>query len=569
LQANQDQLEPIIEALCAGLFADYESKASAFTKAHTKEALWSALAVAHGVALDVLERLIAWPVEGIRASMRWLMPAVEHLQQLPLEDAERFLLYSTRVPQSFRHAVAELLRPHLARSPELGAQLGERVRSASVQNDGAARVWALAFSGAAQEAAARYAVSLRTGSASDLSLMAQLIQFLPIASEQVRAVIVPLEAELASALASHAPDPSDDSWHALACIADASPVATETLMRAVEAGKPGAIEATCHWLHRVTAPTVGATSAPVEGVLAHLLRHARHDGQVRPVVDSAVAGMLYRATMRSAALQCIGALSEADGDLNEMFPETIDALCESPADFTRQLTTWLLLEGVTFAAVRSLLARCGQRRAHATIDPVVFAAADAQRKVVAARRLLALTHDGPALCQFIACLAESPALQPDGLNMASQMLNEAFAEYPAATEEFLKERTRAVARSEPFAAVYRGVYANVLRWRLVLRRLPMLNELKPTDAQLQALRGMRQRFNRVVMRGAEEQSVFASIVTKVHLAQGRRFATHTANGPPQIAEMQESGHSIELPSSERADPVGGMLRRAATLAASR
>lgn len=569
MQTNQDQLEPIIEALCAGRFADYESRASAFTKVHTKEDLWSALAVAHGDTLDVLERLLAWPVDGIRASMRWLMPTVEHLKQLPLDDAKRFLLYSTRVPPSFRHAVAELLRPHLARSPELGPQLGEWVRSTFVQNDGAARVWASAFSGGAPEAAARYVVSLRTGSASDLSLMAQLIQFLPIASEHVRAVIVPVEADLANALAGHAPDPSDDSWHALACIADASPVATETLMHAVESGKPGAIEAMCHWLHRVTGPTLGATSASVENVLSNLLRHARHDAQVRPAVDSVVAGMFYRASMRSTALQCVGALSEVDGDLNEMFPETIDALCESSVEFTRQLTTWLLAEGVTFAAVRSLLARCGQRQAHATIDPAVFAAATAHRKVVAARRLLALTHDGPALCQFIGCLAESPALQPDGLNMASQMLNEAFAEYPTATEEFLKERTRSVPRSEPFAVVYRGVYANVLRWRLVLRRLPLLNELKPTDAQLQALRAMRQRLNREIMRGAEEKSVLASIFTKVHLAQGRRFATHTPYGPPQIAEMQESSHSIELPSSERADPVGGMLRRASTLAASR
>jgi hypothetical protein len=71
------------------------------------------------------------------------------------------------------------------------------------------------------------------------------------------------------------------------------------------------------------------------------------------------------------------------------------------------------------------------------------------------------------------------------------------------------------------------------------------------------------------MRGAAERSVFASIFTNVHLAQGRRFATHTAHGAPQIAEMQQASHSIELPSSELADPVGGMLRRAKTLSASR
>lgn len=569
MQANQERLEPIFDALRAGRFDDYESLAGAFAKAHSKDALWSALAEAHGSAFDMFERLLAWPSDGTRVAMRRLMPAVEHVHSLSPSDGARFLAFAERVPQSFRHSVAELLRPHVARSPELGEHLGELLRRGSIKGEGSTRIWAGAFAGGSPAEAGLYALRLCPGSAGDVALMAVLLQFLPVANEDVLAALVPAEADLTRALMGMVPKPTSDAWHALTVIADVSATAMNALQQAVEEGNASAIAAMSHWLHRLTGPTVGPTAVPVENLVAHMLGHAIQDAEVRSAVDSAIAGMLYRASLRPVVLQCLGMLRSVDNDLDELFPETMSGICEQPGDFARLLTEWLLAEGVAFAAVRSLLARCSQHRAQVSLDPVVFGAASLPRKVVAARRLLALTHNGPVLCRFIAYLAEEPALQPDGLNMAAQMLNEAFAEYPNATEEFLKARTRATGRAECFASVYRSVYANVLRWRLVLRRLPKLNELRPTDGQLHALRAMRQRVNREIMRGASERSVFASIFTKVHLAQGRRFATHTSHGAPQVAEMQQASHSIELPNSELSDPVGGMLRRARTLAASR
>lgn len=569
MRANQDQLASILDALRAERFDVYESLAAAYAKPDSKDDLCSALAEAHGTALDLFERLQAWPTDGIRAAMRLLMPAIENVRSMSDSDGARFLEFGQRVPQSFRHGVAELLRTHVARSPNLGEQLGELLRRDSVKGEGSTRIWASAFAGGAPVEAGQYAVMLCAGSAGDVALMAVLLQFLPVANEEIRAAIVPAEASLTHALTSMAPMPNDDAWHALTAIADVSAAAMNALQQAVAAGNANAISAMSHWLHTVTSPTLGATAVPAGHLVAYLLRHAIHDAQLRSVVDSAIAGMLYRTSLRPAVLQCIGDLRRVDEDLDELFPETMNGICEQPGDFTRILTEWLLAEDVAFAAVRSLLTLCSQQRAQVSLDPVAFAAVGVDRKVIAARRLLALTNNGPVLCQFIACLAELPALQPDGLNMAAQMLNEAFAEYPSATEEFLMTRTRAAGRRESFAPVYRTVYANVLRWRLVLRRLPQLNELRPTDAQLHALRAMRQRVNREIMRGAAERSVLATIFTNIHLAQGRRFATHTAHGAPQVSEMQQASHSIELPSSELADPVGGMLRRARTLAASR
>jgi len=566
---DEFQLKPVIDALQAGRYSDYEALVKAFVKANSEDALWPALGKAHGVTFSVFERLSAWPADGIRVAMRRLMPVVGHVQSLSEAEGTQFLQFVERVPQSFRYSVSEVLRPLLEREPDMGLKLGEAVRRGDVVGEGSARVWAGAFAIGAPLQASQYAVSLRAGIAAEVALMALLLQFLPVTNEEVLTVLQPLEAELTNSITRAAPVLSYEAWHALTAMAGFSPTAMNCLQRSVDAGEPTALSAVANWLHRVSTPTVGATALPIERLVADMLRHAILNPDVRASVDSAVAGLLYRASLRPVAMQCVDALRRVDEDLDELFPDIFNNISENSADFTKLLTAWLLSEDVAFAALRSLLARCSQQRAHVALDPVVFEGTKPERKVIAARRLLALTHNGPVLCQFIACLAETPSLQPDGLNFAAQMLNEAFGEYPGATEEFLKSRTRPADRRAPFAHVYRGMYANVLRWRLVLRRLPRLNELRPSDAQLQALRTMRQRVNREIMRGAAQRSVFASIFTNVHLAQGRRFATHTAHGAPQIAEMQQVSHSIELPSSELADPVGGMLRRAKTLAASR
>ena len=46
----------------------------------------------------------------------------------------------------------------------------------------------------------------------------------------------------------------------------------------------------------------------------------------------------------------------------------------------------------------------------------------------------------------------------------------------------------------------------------------------------------------------------AVTVTNVHVAQGRRFATHTAHSAPQAINMQHASHVIELPSSGLSRP---------------
>lgn len=566
---DDDEASALFDSLRRGAWEEFVKLAGEFEKARGKGTLWPVLAGAHPTRIDILERLLGWPAPGVTLALRKLMPAVEHLEHLGLGDAVRFLDFANRVEPSFRHGVALQLQPHLSSSANLGAQLGDVLRRGGLQGDGATRVWASAFSSAAPEQAACFALALATRAASDVALLATLMPFIPAKDPNVLALLGPQEAELTAALLAGVQANTRDVWVALTAMMDWSAAAMNALHTAVQAAEVDAVIAMSNAMYQVSATTVGATAIPLDKLVDHLLGLALANDEVRRSVDSGVEALLYREALRPTVLPCLAKLGAADTDVVERLPETFSALCEKQSDFTWLLTRWLVDEGTTFAAVRSLLSHCSGQQAPVGLDADVFRAAPTARKVVAARRLLALTHDGPVLCRFIADLAERPALQPHGLELATHMLNAAFAEYPGATVEFLGERTKTTRRTEPFASVYRGVYANALKWRRVLKRLPPRKELRPTDSQLHALRAMRQRINRDIMRTAGERSIFAGLFTNVHVAQGQRFTSHTADSEPQVFEMQASSHSMELPSSDLSDPVGGMLARAKQLAASR
>ena len=566
------EVERTIALVSGGDRDAFEVNAVALTKRGLAEALCSGLGAAHRVSLDLFAQLNAWPDAGIRVAVRRLMPAVAKVTALKLTEAVQFLKFAERVPLSHRHTAVEQLQPHVAVDPELGRQLGDAQLHGDVTGEGALRTWAGAFAVGAPAAAATYAAKLLNFAVgpADAQLQALLL-YLDMKQAEVVAVLEPVEARLTARLlaGTRDPDRGEPAWMALTATTAFSGSAMAALQRGLEEGEIPALVAAAHWLQTRASAKVGVTAVPIEDLARTMLRHAVEKDDVRRAVDSATSSLMYRDSTRPLILPCVADLGSLDEDIAELFPETLSALCEHQPDFMTLLTRWLLAPDATFTALRSLLSRCTAGQAPTGLDTVMFAAASPDRKVVAARRLLGLTHNGPVLCRFISVLAESPALQPDGLNMAAQMLNEAFEEYPNATVAFLQGRTRPSERKAPFSHVYRGVYANALRWRRVLARLPRLNELRPTDSQLHALRAMQSRMNREILRVANEHSIFAALATKMNIVQGRRFVVRTERGLTAISAMEQASHAVELPSSELADPVGGMLRRARRLGGSR
>jgi hypothetical protein len=562
-------LSDAVSALREGRWDDYEALVRELLDGGNEDQIWEGIAAAHPAELNLIDTISSWPKERARSGCYRLLPAIGKLPAFELVDVLRLLEFSSHLEPSYRHMPAENLRPHIAKRPALGTEIGEHLRTVWTADEASQRVWAGAFTSAAPKEAADYAIELLTGAGSDSQLLALLVLFLPTESPAVQTALTAREKEIADLLYSSAPQLGQMAWAALTCITEVSPSAMGHLLAALDAGEQQAAIAMSNALYRVKTPSVGVTGEPLEWIVQRLLAIGLQNEQVRAHVDQGIESLLFRDSLRPHAVSCLHGLCTAEGKVAELFGKTFGGLSEKSRDFACVLTAWLLRPDASFQAIGSLLSRCTAQKAPVGLDTTAFVAASSERRVKAARRLLALTHHGPTLCQFIAFLAEMTALGPERLELASQMLNEAFAEYPGATEDFLREKTRAFPRSDPVAPVYRDVYANVLRWRRVLARLPALKELRPTDSELHALRSMKRRMNRDILRGAAEQSVFANLFTSVHVAQGRRFASHTRFGPPQIVEMGQASHSIELPSSELADPMRGLLQRLTLLKGAR
>jgi hypothetical protein len=546
--------------LQAGLWTDYLSQVKMAYGADEDE-IWGQLAKQHPETVNVFDALSALFSQDSFAVCRWLLPVVGQLSHLSLSDAKQLLSFADTLNLSYRHMPAEQLMPHISARSELGVELGEYLRAGGAFSDASVFPWAAAFAAGAPKPAAAYLAKLLTGADIDIRLAAVLTTFLPFKNEEVQQVIASLEPALADALVGSVTVLGSVAWTAMCHIAPQSVRATKALQDALQAGIPEATVAIANSLYRIDQDTAGVTGTPLEQLVDSLLQIGLADDSIRTHIDAAVDSLFFRQTLRPVATRSVIRLGAVANDVVAVFPEVFGALANQRHEFGIVLTDWLFSPATSFASLASLLSMCVNSRAPIVLDEAAFAAQSPERRVKAARRLLALIHHGPTLCEFCALIAGMSILGSERFNLSGQMLDNAFIEYPGATEDFLKAKTSNLSPRAPEMQVYQNIYANVLQWRDVLEQLPKRKELRPSDSELQVLRARKRRIDREIMRIAAEQSVFASLATNLHMAQGRKFASHTPFGAPQISHMAEASHFVELPSSELADPMRGQIER--------
>jgi len=547
-------------SLQAGHWSEYESQVKAAYRT-SEDKVWELMAKQHPGTVNVFVALTTHSSQDGSAACRWLLPVVGQLANLTFSDAKQLLTFADTLAPSYRHMPAEQLKPHIAARPDLGRELGEFLRTEDTPGEASVFVWAGAFANGAPKAAASYIEALLTDVAGDARLATVLTTFLPADNEEIQRVIASIESTLADTLIENAAVLGSLAWTAMCLIADQSAKARNALSEALRSGLPEAIIAIANSLFRRDQTTVGVTGAPVEELISSLLQIGLADDRFRHHIDAAVDSLFFRPALRPIATHAVMGLGAATNDVVKALPEVFGALANHPTEFASVLTNWLLSPDANFASLASLLSMCTSSRAPVVLDEVAFAAQTPERRVKAARRLLALMHHGPTLCHFCELIATMSMLGSERFNLSGDMLDNAFLEYPGATEKFLKDKTSTLSPSAPETQVFQGIYANVLQWRSVLEQLPNRKELRPSDAVFQVLRARKRRINREIMRVAAEQSIFASLCTNVHMAQGRKFASHTPFGAPQVTQMAESSHMVELPSSELADPMRGQIER--------
>jgi hypothetical protein len=523
--------------------------------------IWERLASRLSATGDVVEALLALSAQDGSTACMWLLPVIGRLPDLSLVEAKQLLSFSETLGLSYRYMPGQQLHPHIARRPELGVQLGEYLRVQERPGDASVSVWAAAFASGAPEVAATYIKVLLTGAEVDTRLVVGLTGYLQLGSGKVQGILRALEPFLADTLQGGVGVLGRAAWSALCHISGISSRAVQVLGDALRAAIPEAVIAIAQSLYQVGPDSVAVAGVPVGELVDELLQIGLGDDYVRHDIDAALGILFFQPTLRSVAADAVMTFGAVEKDVVTAFPEVFGALANHRKEFAHVLTHWLLASDTNFASLSSLLSLCRNSRAPVVLDEGVFVAQSPERRVKAARRLLALTQHGPTLCEFCALIVSMSTLGSERFHLGGQMLDKAFKEYPGATEEFLRDRTSALPASAPELQVYQAIYVNVVQWRSVLEKLPKLKELIPSDADLEVLRTRKRRINREILRMAAEQSVFASFATKLHVAQGRKFASRTAFGAPEISYMAESSHFVELPSSELADPMRGQLER--------
>ncbi|QZA82255.1 hypothetical protein [Deefgea piscis] len=558
------QSNAIHQAACslqAGNWSTYLSQVKASYQIYEDE-VWAQMAKKHPEPVNIITALTNLSGSDINIVCRWLLPIIGHLTQFQVTEAKQLLDFSERLDPSYRYMVADQLTPHILAEPKLGLELGSHLHSENKQQEQSIFIWAAAFAAGAPKDAAEYVAKLLAGAVETEMRMASILCIhLPTNNEEVQCVFTNLEPTSIEALCAKTAQLGKTAWAALCYLARYSSSATLALKAALDAVIPEAIIEITNSLHQSKLSNTGVTGDTIEELIRRLLTISLHYNNLRPHIDVAIERVIYQKDTRQISLQPIVELDTAEIDVVNAFPNMFEALSNHPTEFSQILTEWLLSPTVNFNSLSSLLSICTNNRELAIFDEDVFSAQTTERRENAALRILSLTHDGPTVCDFCLLIAKMTKIGEERLNLLKLMLENAFLEFPATTEAFLTEKLASLPLVTPEAIIFQKTLAHAVEWRKIFEQLPYRKELRPSDTELQVLQARKRRFNREINKMAKEKSIFASICSTEHLVQGRRFTTHSSHSGPQIMQMAAYSHSIELPFSELADPMGGEIER--------
>jgi hypothetical protein len=174
-------------------------------------------------------------------------------------------------------------------------------------------------------------------------------------------------------------------------------------------------------------------------------------------------------------------------------------------------------------------------------------------------RLCALGSAPPVSLGWMLALLGLPdeAVHADAL----KLLQHHMQEYPYTTKRLLD---RVDAESKATLTVIAEAATILKQQADALEQAPRLKEFALSREERIALQGLKLREQREIHRHAEQSSVLLAFVKQSHFKYSRDAAVEiTAQGQTfeQVLSMQSHGVSVELPLSERLEPLTGPLRR--------
>lgn len=552
-------IQDAISALTSRDFNEYIKLAREVLETPTEEAFWQELAAQHPESINFIDVLLAWPKNKLFTSTSVLVPVLSRLKTLAFDDYKKLLEFFAGNDEA--NFLAAVLAEVVAKSPALPLEFAAALTTPPQESSKVLFVWAQSFVSGAPSEAAEYLLS-NFQSNGRLVMPARLVllsydeDFLAnhaglskIATQIADSVLLPDER-------------GEDSWRVVVKLVQTSGHASDVLMSAVAAQNLEAVGALGGALSRLKVPEFGARKLPLADVIVQFVKGGAADKKACNYADHVVAMLLHREKTHRVALDFLISLGAQKRNAVDAFQAAFNSLFGTQDEFAQVLTKWLLVPRANTDAIASLLSMYGGHESNVRLDEALVLAADKRSVFRAARRILALSFNGNTMCLFAAELLRIDGLGEFGLQVGEGMLVDIYSEYPGGTRRFVSERLKTVDKKTPSGKVYKHVYAKILKWQALLAKLPKVPELSPTDRERYAVFQADTRWQREIQIDAESKSFFMSMYpSKNVIIQGGRFASHEETRAPIIAPMGSIEHSIELPISERADPMGGLMRR--------
>lgn len=129
-------------------------------------------------------------------------------------------------------------------------------------------------------------------------------------------------------------------------------------------------------------------------------------------------------------------------------------------------------------------------------------------------------------------------------------------DYPGFTVKFIEEKLEKENLAAEIKDMCNSVILSVKNYQKALDSLPQLAELKPSHSKVRLFAKERQKQMHKATEVAQEKSVFAQLVTRIHLKAGRSSFSRRDDNYSEKMHLSSHSYSVTLPRSEIIDPVG-------------
>jgi hypothetical protein len=253
-------------------------------------------------------------------------------------------------------------------------------------------------------------------------------------------------------------------------------------------------------------------------------------------------------------------VEEGNGGWLQDADNCLYAIAESPPLFAMGVSKWLTQQG-SKVLVRALVHKADVRYLqHAYPVNFDLSTIPEEQRIFAGYRLCALPSTPAVSLGWVLSLASLTSGTSATKAAVEHLLKHLVDEYPLTTMRLLSStesafRDLAIAKE---ASAYLESQDAWLEEQSGLRELAMSPEMRLT------LSSMKRNESREIHRHSQEKSVFASLFTAQHFKYAHKTAVEFAVGAEvkeTTLEMSAYSISVELPLSERVDPVAGKVTR--------